>query len=259
MRLKELVLQAVRRGRRIAPESRNKLYAYRAGISQHSHRHDEPHVSLILAGSVLEECNGREFTAGPGMFALRPSGFRHQVRFGARGALIISAAVDPATLVHCACEDEGGWADAPAELFKLMLAEKRDGPAGAANDVLFDIIAHFSALASGPAPSWLAAARERLIEESVSIDALADEAGVHRVHFSRAFTRIFGCSPSVYRRRMAALRAVSSAVDGGDGADCAYACGFADQSHMARVLRQFTGASYNRLRTLRGEVTSVQE
>jgi AraC family transcriptional regulator len=229
-----------------------RLSAYRPEIHQRVHSHHEPHISVILAGSVREEGNGREFLACSGMFALRPSGFRHQVRFGPDGALILSAAVDAETLNHCETR-QSGWGYAPEILLRAVMgADDVDG-------ILLDIAAYQVRPRPQRPARWLTRARDSMIEEGTPIAALARDAGVHRVHFSRAFTRAFGAPPSAYRRRMAALRAVAAAIDGREAADSAYACGFADQSHMARVLKRTTGLSFGRLCELRTKVTSVQD
>jgi AraC family transcriptional regulator len=213
---------------------------------------------LILGGSVGEESNDREVKAGAGMFALRPPGFRHQVRFGARGALIISAAVDSETLLQCeAVAAQGRWAQAPKELLRAMLMGARSTTE--VDDILFDLMACAPRSSMRAPPAWLRNARDSMVEEGRSIASLAEEAGVHRVYFSRAFTRAFGSPPSIYRQRLAALRAVAAAIGGGPAVRAAYACGFADQSHMSRVLKRMTGRSFGALKNFRAEVTSVQD
>ena len=239
-----------------AVNPRQRLCAYPPRVYQGLHSHQQPHVSVILAGSVREEGNGSEFSVRSGMFAVRPCGFQHRVRFGPSGALILSAAVDAKTLDRCKLDQTQNWKCAPDVLLKMMIGERPD--AAGLDDALLDLIAHErSARAERPA-NWLVRARDQMVEEGASIAALACAAGVHRVHFSRAFTRAFGVPPSVYRRRMAALRAVAAAIDGRPAADSAYACGFADQSHMSRVLKRTTGQSFGRLQALRAKVTSVQ-
>jgi len=209
---------------------------------------------------VTEESGGCEGRADAGMFAVRSGGFAHQVRFGALGALIVSlgfpeqqfAALDPAEI--------GRWRRGWSELVQGVLSSalRGDGQSDL-EDRVWDVLGGEPRETDSHAPPWLQRARERLIEESVSIADLAAESGFHRVHFSRAFGRAFGVPPTLYRTRMSGIRAVAAAIEGGSAAASAHDCGFADQSHMARVLRRVAGNSFKRLRTLSDEVTSVQE
>ena len=62
--------------------------------------------------------------------------------------------------------------------------------------------AYFAA-SSERAPGWLLAARDRLLDDpaGITVESLARQCGVHRVHFSRMFKRHFGIRPSVFRIR----------------------------------------------------------
>lgn len=194
------------------------------------------------------------------MFAVRGSEFAHQVRFGSGGALIVSLDISGEQFEALDAEEVGRWNPGSQRLVQGVLASvlRRDSRADI-EDCVWEVLAGPPSEAALVAPPWLLHARDRLIEESAAIGELAADAGVHRVYFSRAFTRAFGMPPTVYRRRMGGMRAVAAAIEGEAAAASAYDCGFADQSHMSRVLRQVAGTSYKSLRTLNREVTSVQE
>ena len=93
--------------------------------------------------------------------------------------------------------------------------------------------------------AWLALVRDRL-ESATSpmprLGELSDLADVHPVYLARAFRRRFGCSVGDYGRRVQVGRAailfeqleVPLAVVASDA-------GFADQSHMTRIVRDQTG------------------
>jgi AraC family transcriptional regulator len=105
------------------------------------------------------------------------------------------------------------------------------------------------------APKWLSAAHERIREEpaSVRVDALARDAGVHRVHFSRLFDAIYGTPPSVFRRRAMLEHAIAGMLARrGSLADAASEAGFADQAHMSRAFSEFLSVSPARLRAFVG-------
>lgn len=194
------------------------------------------------------------------MFAVRAGEFTHQVRFGERGALIVSMAISSEQFTGLCKEDIGRWAPSSTELLREITAcSLKQESADSIEDCLWDVLAGAPRQMDLAPPSWLLRARDRLVEENISVAAVAAEAGVHRVYFSRAFARSFGLPPSLYRRRERGFRALTAAIEGKGAAQSAYACGFADQSHMARVIGQMTGASFKRLRRLRAQVTSVQE
>lgn len=237
-----------------------QLRAYRPDLVQRPHGHGPAHLSLVIGGSLREEESGSEQLARRGMFALRPPGFAHQVRFGAGGALIVSMPIPRCEAAPIEPDLFGSWRPAPEPLLRHVLrVSTKQGDGQGVEDSLWDLLSA-SSPGRDPAPSfWLRRARERLAEDAASIARVAEEAGVHRVHFSRAFTKAFGVPPSVFRRRMCALRAMSAAIEGEAAADTAYRCGFADQSHMARALKEVGGLSFAPLRALGRKVTSVQE
>jgi len=190
------------------------------------------------------------------MFAVRGSGFTHRVRFGSRGALIVSLEMPAEEYAALGAASVGRWMQGDNRLVRNVVASTLRPEC---EDSVWDVIAGAPSPIDRLTPLWLVRCRDRLIEEDASIQSLALEAGVHRVHFSRAFARAFGDPPSVYRKRIRGIRALAAAIEGQPAAMSAYDCGFADQSHMARVLREVAGTSFKRLRPLGNEVTSVQD
>jgi AraC family transcriptional regulator len=87
------------------------------------------------------------------------------------------------------------------------------------------------------------------LDGNISIEAMADIAGLSPFHFSRSFARATGHSPHRYvmlarvERAAALLRGSSLSL-----AEIAFQTGFADQSHMARHVRQRHGISPKALR-----------
>jgi AraC family transcriptional regulator len=233
-----------------------RLHDYLPGLSQAAHTHSRPHLSLVLRGIVEEESGGHESRAGPGMFAVRGTGFTHQVRYGSRGALIVSLEMRFEEYRALGAASVGRWMHGDNRLVQNVIASALHPEC---EDCAWDLVAGRPSRIDTWPPRWLLQSRDRLIEENVSIASLALESKVHRVHFSRAFARAFGEPPTVYRKRIRAMRALAAAIEGKPAAMSAYDCGFSDQSHMARVLREVSGTSYKRLRSLGSEVTSVQE
>jgi AraC family transcriptional regulator len=82
------------------------------------------------------------------------------------------------------------------------------------------------------------------IEDEVTLDELAESAGLSTAHFSQAFHKSTGESPHrfVLRQRVERAKEMLRAADL-RVLDVAVACGFKTQQHFARVFRQLCGAS----------------
>ena len=91
----------------------------------------------------------------------------------------------------------------------------------------------------------------------VSIDRLADAAGLTRRHLERRFLSAVGVTPKRLAR-MARFQHALRVLDGDsppNGADTALACGYADQSHFIRDFRSIAGCSPGEHLLRRGELT----
>jgi AraC family transcriptional regulator len=102
-------------------------------------------------------------------------------------------------------------------------------------------------------PRWFANARELLdvcFDAAPSIHELAAEAGIHPVYFAAAFRRYAGCSVGDYVRRRRIEYARRRLADRDVPlSDLALEAGFADQSHLTRTFKRFTGMTPAQYRT----------
>jgi AraC-like DNA-binding protein len=78
-------------------------------------------------------------------------------------------------------------------------------------------------------------------DQDITVDALAREAGLSRVHLTRAFARQFGVPPHIYLNAVRLERAQAAMLAGQGLAEVAAACGFADQSHFSRRFKGSVG------------------
>ena len=89
------------------------------------------------------------------------------------------------------------------------------------------------------------------VEPALRLSEMAKQLGVAPYTLSRAFRSATGITISRYRRRMRTHRALELLHDGlHDLAQLASECGFADQSHLTRAVREEYGATPARLRAL---------
>lgn len=78
-------------------------------------------------------------------------------------------------------------------------------------------------------------------DQDITVDHLAREAGLSRVHLTRAFAQHFGVPPHVYLNAVRVRQARIAMLRGDPLSDVAAACGFADQSHFSRRFKGSTG------------------
>lgn len=119
-----------------------------------------------------------------------------------------------------------------AACVRLFLEHCTDRPAATGN--------------ADPARSSLIRARDFIgdhLEENVSLDDVADAAGLSRFHLVRAFRRAFGIPPHAYQVQMRVARARSLLTEGLSPAATAAQIGFVDQSHLNRRFKQSLGVT----------------
>jgi AraC family transcriptional regulator len=103
-------------------------------------------------------------------------------------------------------------------------------------------------------PPWLRRAKSILHDrfaESLTLDGIAGEVGIHPVHLARTFRRRFSLSVGEYQRQLrvkyAADQLASTRLP---IAAIALAAGFADQAHFSRVFKTHTGFTPKRFRAM---------
>ena len=78
-------------------------------------------------------------------------------------------------------------------------------------------------------------------EQDITVDRLASEAGLSRVHLTRAFARHCGVPPHIYLNAVRLQHARTAMLRGDALSEVAAACGFADQSHFSRRFKGSMG------------------
>jgi AraC family transcriptional regulator len=86
------------------------------------------------------------------------------------------------------------------------------------------------------------------LDEPIGVEALADIAGRSPFHFVRVFTRSVGMTPHRYVVHLRLQRAIELIREGRSGfTEIAARTGFADQSHLSRLVRRVHGVPLSRL------------
>lgn len=244
------------------------LSYYPAGHHMAEHSHDLDQRSLILSGALAEETISRAARPVVNHMGFKAAGLRHENRYGPEGALILSLNGPPGSSQGLGW----GWSPITAAMQFGALLSAVMGPVAPSDAEVTDMLALMSSPVGKPeseAPPWLIRVRDAVREDpdGADIQALADAAGVHRVHLSRAYSRHFHSPISLDRRRIRMARAVRALMEEGlSAADAACMAGFADQAHLARTLKAETALTprallrvFNDGGSTAAGVTSVQD
>ncbi|MEZ7197881.1 AraC family transcriptional regulator [Pseudodesulfovibrio karagichevae] len=81
------------------------------------------------------------------------------------------------------------------------------------------------------------------LAEKVSLDELAEAAGLSRYHLLRVFQAATGLPPHAYQNQLRVDQGKRLLAQGMPVSQAALETGFTDQSHFTRVFRQYTGAT----------------
>jgi AraC-like DNA-binding protein len=199
------------------------------------HPHARAFATLVLAGGYVEAGDTGRHWMVPGDVLLHQAWESHLDRFGDRGAEVLVLAIND----EDASRPAGRVADPDAI---VRLAERDAVAAGGA------LLAQLQAkVAAGDWPDELAETLGR--DPDVCIGAWASARGLRLGSVSRGFRQVYGVAPLSYRlvqRTRRALQALQSASEPLSG--IALDCGFADQAHMSRAVRNLTGATPSALR-----------
>ena len=229
------------------------------------HAHERPYFCLIRRGSYTETYGRRTRVCGPGMVVFHPPGEPHEEVFGGSSVASFNVEIGPEWLYRM--REAGAVLDQPVEsqgdgmarLALRLFDELRcpdDASALAIESLTSEILASFvarPAVREQCRPKWLTAAREILdlrFQEPLALRSIAREVGVHPVYLAATFRRFCGCSVGEYLRRVRFERLCRMLrVPDIRLAEIAPATGFADQRHLSRALKRFTGMTPTEYRT----------
>lgn len=225
------------------------------------HRHAYPAVTLVLRGGFLEDFGaGHTHDCAEMSVLVKPADAPHSNHYSSHGARSFIVECTTECDAFDALERAGpqpGFARIVVPLLELYAAFHARGPERQvlAEEVVFEV-----ARQQRPQPHWRTASRpgwlSRIAESAaagctrpLSLTTLAADAGVHPVYLARVFRHHYAQSIGSFmlqsRLRLAMRRL---AMTGEPIARIAQECGFADQSHLTRLLHRETGSTPARFR-----------
>jgi AraC family transcriptional regulator len=235
------------------------------------HDHELASVTIVLAGGYEEGFGRRSRRGEPGVVIVHPEGEHHEEVHDPVHAKLLTIEIGAEyvqTLKPAIGAFDEGWHRtdyAVAALAYRLCAEisrSDDTSALVVEGAILEILAILDniRLAETRSASWLPRVRDLLAAEfhrPPTMTQLSELAGVHPVHLARAFRRRFGCSVGAYVRRLQVGKAAIMLEDQAHPlSSVAYETGFADQSHMTRLVRAETGLTPGAWRRRR---TAVQQ
>jgi AraC-like DNA-binding protein len=246
-----------------APGDVDRIEACFSGAAFAPHRHDTYAIGITLNGVQSFDYRGVTRHSLPGQLVVLHPDELHDGRAGDDGAFRYRTAY----VASAALQDvlggmplpfiAGGVSSDPrlvAAVYALLEDYDRPLTGIAYQDALYDLAMALQAVAGASRVmkpvNREAAARARdyidaHLEAGFSLEDLEQAARHDRWQLSRDFRTLFGTSPYRYLILRRLDRARRMMLDGHASAEAADACGFADQSHLARHFRKAFGLTPN--------------
>jgi AraC family transcriptional regulator len=231
------------------------------------HTHDRACVAMMLEGSFDLAIGRKAYPCPPTAVATEPAGEVHANRIGRAGARVAVIQPDPGRtdllrpfariLDRPLHRHHAGLTARAARLTREM-----DGPddlaslaAEAAVLEILVVLARLALDAERRPPRWLLRARDLVharFREPLRIAEVAREVDVHPGHLARAFRQHFRSSLGSYVRSLRLEWAAARIVASDESlASIALTAGFADQSHLTRAFKAYTGLTPQAYRSRR--------
>lgn len=222
------------------------------GLSDVLHYHDEPHLSMILNGGVLDKRRSVENETVSGGLMFFHAGEEHQTINKVFPNKYMSLSFNWQFLRrHSISEEklEGVITKNPLSKFTLLKIYKEFLANDELSDtsiemLLFNLIDE-TRLCTDSLPNWVQKVKQLLNDEwnrEISLDYLSSVVSVHPKTISRQFSRYFACTLGEYRRHLKVEQAISMIKNSKlPLTEIAHQCDFADQSHFTRTFKDLTG------------------
>jgi AraC family transcriptional regulator len=229
------------------------------------HTHQDAHFILVTGGGYMSAAAGRPAPGGPDLI-YNPPGTTHRDRFVRGRGSFFAISLDPvkaASLTAASTPDEPVYLASPVQhaIARRIAGCCASQVSGLSLESLCaELLGSMDPQAGREAqtpPSWLQAALDLLHDrfvEDLTIADIAAAVGVHPIHLARCFRRHFRCTPAEFAR----FRRLEKATDlltrtTRPLVEVAHSCGFADQSHLSRVLTRSLGLTPGQYRRLAGD------
>jgi AraC family transcriptional regulator len=237
---------------------------YPAGMKQERHRHDYPSFSFVSCGRYEESLGRQSHLRTAAAVVFHPAGEHHAVSFHSDVRIISVAFIGDRDMdsVDRGSSYRSGLVAWLGSRMSSELARSDTASSIAIEGIIDEMLVersrgHALSVEKGSG-RWLHRATEFVHDNfttTISLDEIAQVAGVHSAHLSRVFRERMGCTVGEYVRRLR-FEFASRQLLATDRPLCEVAqeAGFADQSHFSRLFRTRMGItpySYRKLQRQR--------
>ena len=219
-----------------------------------AHFHENPHLSFVIKGGGTVKSKSLVCERLPGNLIFSYAGERHQCvakQFPTKnvnlevGFDLLRANHLTESSLETSVQKNPNAKLLMLKIYKEILSND-DFTSSSIKMLLFDLISN-ARISDNIQPDWVVQIYELMNDrwnESLSLEDLAQTAGVHPVTVSKYFRKYFGCTFGEYMRRIRIERSLSIIKNSSYSlTEIGYECGFYDQSHFSRTFQQLTGFS----------------
>ena len=241
------------------------VYSANQILAEHSH--ERAFVSVLLRGSYTESYGLTVCNCEVGQSIFHVPGECHADRFHAQGGRLLNLELSPqlcSRLNDLGVRTDVGTASSRPECLQLVcrIHNELSCPDAISELAIEGMVMELLAALLRPRvaarsreSNWLDKVVQILRDryrESLTLNDLASAVFIHPVHLARAFRKHHSCSVGEYVRKLR-IEAACNQLSNSDTslAEIAADTGFADQSHLSRTLKRYTGLSPCQFRTQR--------
>lgn len=225
---------------------------YSPHVRLQNHAHERAFISFVIRGSYVEFLNRRPIRCAPGTLIFHPSGEEHSDSFESQEAVLLGIELDDSQDSDQKLFSSRHVMTGPETRIAGQLGRELTRQCPVSNLVVESLAAELvSNCCHGTGrkgtPRWLGTAVEianDLYAGRITLKAVAAAAGVHPIHLARQFRSRMGCTFGEFVRRIRLARALEQLrYTSASIAEIAAATGFADQSHLTRLMTEMVGQS----------------
>lgn len=216
------------------------------------HYHDQPHLTLIFSGSVIDKRKTVETERLPGELMFFHSGEQHETINQALTTKCVNLTFNldflrqhsiSETKLDCLITKNPGSKFNLLKIYKELLAN--DEFSDASIEMLLFNLTDEKRLFKNSIPNWVQKVKQLLNDnwnKEITLNDLATNVSVHPKSVSRHFPKYFACTLGEYRRQLKIEKAISLIKNSKlTLTEIAHECNFADQSHFIRTFKDLTG------------------
>ena len=237
---------------------------FRPGLSIAPHSHLHPHFTFVLAGGFTERYGDKTLECHPDSVLFVPANETHEDAVWEQGAHSIGVELSPSVVRRLGSGAEllrrpRVFADdqmrtAGHRLYREFFSQDTASDL-CIESLALEILVLASRLPEGDKMSgfrWMNRVVERIHDQysdSISLEELARDAGVHVTHLARTFRKVQGCTVGEYVRRLRLEAAAQELVNTAKPVSAVAAeAGFHDASHFCRVFGRAYGVTPSQFR-----------